>query len=125
MAKKEFRYRGYTSAELKELPVKEFVQLLPARERRSFSRGFTPEEQSLLKKLEKKDKVKTHQRQMVIYPGMIGKTISVHNGKEYVDLTILEEMVGDRLGQFVLTRKKAGHTGGGIGGKKKNVKQTT
>jgi len=113
MARKEFQYRGYTGEQLKELSTKEFMALIPSRERRSLSRGFTHEEQNLLKKLEKKDKVKTHARQMVILPKMIGKTILVHNGKEISELTIQEEMVGGRLGQFALTRKKAGHTSGG------------
>ena len=118
MAKKEFKYHGYTGEQLKELSLKEFMQLLPSRERRSLLRGFTHEEQSLLNKIEKRDNVKTHERQMVVIPKMIGKTIQVHSGKDYVPVTITEEMVGHRLGQFVLTRKRTGHTGGGIGGKK-------
>lgn len=118
MARKEFKYRGYTTAQLTELSTKEFVQLLPSRERRSIRRGWTPEEQSLLKKLEKRDKVKTHQRQMIIVPVMVGKTINVHNGKDYVPLLITEEMIGLRLGQLALTRKRAGHNKGGTGEKK-------
>ncbi|MBR9703031.1 30S ribosomal protein S19, partial [Candidatus Woesearchaeota archaeon] len=100
MARKEFKYRGFTGEQLKELPLKEFMILLPARERRSLARGFTKEEQSLLTKLEKRDKVKTHERQMVIIPSLIGKTIGVHNGKDYVNILITDEMVGQRLGQF-------------------------
>ena len=118
MARKEFKYRGYTTPQLQELSLKEFTQLLPSRERRSIQRGFTPEEQSLLTKLEKRDKVKTHQRQMIIFPAMVGKTIMVHNGKGYEELRIEEEMVAHRLGQFALTRKKAGHNKGGTGKKK-------
>ena len=118
MARKEFKYHGYTGEQLKELSLKEFIQMLPSRERRTLLRGFTHEEQSLLNKLEKRDNVKTHERQMVIIPSMIGKTVQVYSGKEFVPVAITEEMVGLRLGQLVLTRKRTGHTGGGIGGKK-------
>jgi len=118
MARKEFKYRGYTTPQLQELSQKEFVQLLPSRERRSIQRGLTPEEQSLLQKLAKRDKVKTHERQMIIFPSMIGKTILVHMGKGYQDLHVTEEMVGLRLGQLALTRKRAGHNKGGTGEKK-------
>lgn len=118
MAKKEFKYRGYTGEQLKELSHKEFMQLLPSRERRSLARGYTHEEQSLLDKLSKRDNVKTQERQMVVTPNMIGKTIQVHSGKEYVPVQVIDEMVGLRLGQLVLTRKRTAHTGGGIGGKK-------
>ena len=71
-----------------------------------------------MKKLEKRDKVKTHQREMIVLPIMVGKTIMVHNGKDYVPILILEEMIGGRLGQFALTRKKSGHSKGGTGSKK-------
>lgn len=114
MARKEFKYRGYSGEQLKALSLKEFMMLLPARERRSLARGFTPEEQSLINKLEKRDKVNTHERQMVILPSMIGKVVSVHSGKEFVDVHVTDEMIGRRLGQFVLTRKKAAHSSGGV-----------
>lgn len=118
MARKEFKYRGYTTPQLQELSLKEFTQLLPSRERRTINRGFTPTEQSLLRKLEKRDKVKTHDREMIILPTMVDKTIMVHNGKDYIPILIIEEMIGGRLGQFALTRKKSGHNKGGTGSKK-------
>lgn len=121
MARKEFRYRGFTTEQLKEMPLKEFMLLLPSRERRSLARGFAKEEQSLLKKLEKRNKVKTHERQMVVIPSMVGKNIMIHSGKEFVDMLITEEMIGMRLGQLILTRKRTAHTGGGIGGKTKST----
>jgi small subunit ribosomal protein S19 len=42
MAKKEFTYRGKSLAELQKMSVKEFAELLPARQRRTIKRGFTP-----------------------------------------------------------------------------------
>lgn len=115
MAKKEFQYRGKTLEELKKLSLEELAELLPARERRSIKRGLTHEEKKLLEKLEKKDKVKTHAREMIILPSMVGKTIMVHNGKSFVDVHIQPEMIGMRLGQLALTRKRVQHSGPGVG----------
>ena len=46
---------------------------------------------------------------------MIGHRIGVHNGKEFIPIDIKEEMVGHRLGEFALTRKKVQHGAAGIG----------
>ena len=116
MAKKEFTYRGLKLEQLQKMSVEEFARLIPSRERRSIVRGFTQDEKSLLRKLNKRNNVKTHCREMVIVPQMIGKTVLIHNGKEYFPLTINEEMLGFRLGQFFMTRKIAKHTSPGVGG---------
>ena len=52
---------------------------------------------------------------MIIIPDMIDKTIKVHNGKEFVQLIIMPEMLGHRLGEFSLTRKKISHSAPGVG----------
>jgi small subunit ribosomal protein S19 len=95
--------------------IKEFAALIPSRERRSLLRGMTEAEKSLLNKLAKRNNVKTHAREMVIVPQMMGKTILVHSGKEYQPVLITEEMLGHRLGQFVLTRKPIKHNSPGVG----------
>ena len=118
MAKKEFTYRGLKEEQLKEMSKEEFARLVPSRERRSILRGLTHEQKSLLSKLEKRDKVKTHSREMVILPQMLGKTVMVHSGKDYVPVEITAEKLGLRLGQFVLTRKIAKHASPGVMGKK-------
>jgi len=115
MAKKEFTYRGLKTEQLRQMSVQEFAQLIPSRERRSLLRGMTDAEKSLLRKITKRDNIKTHCREMVVVPQMIGKTILVHNGKEYTSLLINEEMIGIRLGEFVLTRKMVKHSSPGIG----------
>ncbi len=115
MAKKEFTYRGLSVEQLKKMSVKEFAALIPSRERRTLLRGFTDAEKNLLRKLEKRNNVKTQCREMVIVPQMIGKTLLVHNGKEYTPVPINEEMVGFRLGEFHLTRKPIKHNSPGIG----------
>jgi len=115
MAKKEFTYRGLTAEQLKKMSIKEFAALIPSRERRSLLRGLTEAEKSTLRKLEKRNSVKTHCREMIIVPQMLGKILLVHQGKEYVPVTVTEDMLGFRLGEFVLTRKMVKHNAPGIG----------
>lgn len=113
---KVFLFRGKKAEELKKLSLTEFADLLKSRARRSLKRGFTPAQKKLLEAL-KKDKrdYKTHCRDMIIIPEMIGKPIRVHNGKEFVMVRITEEMLGHRLGEFAATRKKVAHSSPGIG----------
>ena len=118
MVKKEFTYRGLSVEQLQRMSVQEFARGVPSRERRSLLRGFTQVEKNLLRKLATRDRVKTHAREMVVVPQMIGKTVLVHNGKEYTPVTVTEELLGFRLGQFALTRKIAKHTAPGVGSKK-------
>ncbi len=66
----------------------------------------------------KKRPIKTHDRALVIVPQMVGKTIGVHNGKEFIKVIVTEEMLGHRLGEFSMTRKIAKHTKMGIGASK-------
>lgn len=111
----EYTYRGKTISELKTLSIKEFSELLGTRQRRSLNRGFTDAQKCLLEKLEKKDNVKTHCREMIIIPNMIGKTIKLYNGKEFLPLKIVENMLGHRLGEYVFTRKRVSHSSPGVG----------
>lgn len=116
MAKKEFMFYGKKEDELKGMTLKEFAALLPAKQRRSLARGLTQAEQQLMKKVEKNHKnIKTHARTMVIVPQMIGKMIKVYSGKEFVALQIAKDMLGHRLGEFVLTRRGVSHSAPGIG----------
>jgi len=121
MAKKQFLFRGKTLEELKSMSLKEFALLLKSRERRKLNRGLTIEEKKLLKKLETSNDVKTHCREMVILPLMVDKTIRVHNGKEFVPVKITPEMIGHRLGEFSMTRKRVIHHAPGIGATKSSA----
>ncbi|MEK7629592.1 MAG: 30S ribosomal protein S19 [Patescibacteria group bacterium] len=58
-----------------------------------------------------KEVVKTWARASTITPEMVGFTIGVHNGKIHVPVSISEEMVGHKLGEFSLTRKFVRHGG--------------
>jgi len=121
MAKKEFKYRGYRLEELLNMSLEDFSKLLPSRQRRSLRRGLSPEQKKLLRKirLAKRGKynkpIRTHSRDMVVLPEMVGMTIHVHNGKEFVPVQIKPEMIGHYLGEFALTRKVVQHGSPGVG----------
>ncbi len=119
MVKKIFTYRGKTLEELKSMTLKELAELFTSRVRRTLKRGLTDEQKKTLKKIESKNNVKTHFRTLPILPSMVGKTVKVYNGKEFVDINIVPEMIGHVLGEFSLTRKKTGHSVPGVGKKKK------
>lgn len=82
---------------------------------RSLKKGpFTDER--LLKKIRKlklgtKTVVKTWSRTSVITPEMVGFTIAVHNGRTHVPVSLVEDMVGFRLGEFIPTKKFVRHGG--------------
>jgi len=115
MAKKIFTFHGKTEEELRKLTLEEFATLLPSNERRKIKRGFTQAEQSLLLDLEKHERgIKTHCRDMIILPNMIGRTIGIHSGKVFNDIIIMPQMVGHRLGEFSLSRNKVKHGAVGV-----------
>lgn len=115
MAKKEFTYRGKNMHELEKMSVTELAELFPSAIRRKIKRGFTEQEQLFMKKLTKKGTVKTHCRDMIILPTMVGKTIGIHNGKGFENLIVTEEMIGHYLGEFSQSRKVVKHGAAGIG----------
>lgn len=116
MVKKEFTYRGKILEELKNLSLNEVVELLPSRQRRSLKRGLIEQQKILLKKIRNnEDNIETHCRDAIILPEMVGKTIKVYSGKEFIPVIIIEEMIGHYLGEFVLTRKRVAHSAPGIG----------
>jgi small subunit ribosomal protein S19 len=118
MVKKEFTYRGKTIVELQKMELSEFMNLLPSRERRSLRRGFTEQEKIFLNEIKKKDNVKTHCRDLVVIPALVGKKVRVYTGKEFVQIMIDNDMIGHRLGEFALTRKGVTHSAPGIGATK-------
>ena len=118
MAKKEFIYRGKTLEELQKMELKDFMNLLPSRERRSLKRGLTEQEKILMKELENKNNVKTHCRDLIVLPQIVGKQIRIYNGKSFEMVQIEPEMIGLRLGALALTRKSVAHSSPGVGATK-------
>ncbi|MEM5814337.1 MAG: 30S ribosomal protein S19 [Candidatus Aenigmatarchaeota archaeon] len=116
---KIFTFKGKTVEELQKMPLEEFAKLIPSRRRRSLKRGLTAQQKKLLERLRKRNKaVKTHVRDMVILPEMIGKRILVYAGKDWVTVDVTGEMLGHVLGEFALTRKRVMHSAPGVGATK-------
>lgn len=73
-------------------------------------------EASLLKKVismnstDKKKPIKTWSRRSTIFPEFVGNTFSVHNGKNFINVYVTEDMVGHKLGEFAPTRSFKQHT---------------
>ncbi|HJN56620.1 MAG: 30S ribosomal protein S19 [Candidatus Woesearchaeota archaeon] len=119
MAKKEFVFRGKSLEELKGLSLNELASLLPARQRRTLKRELGEQHKILLKKIKNNEaNIETHCRDMIILPEMVGKTIKVHNGKTFLPVSIVGDMIGHYLGEFVLTRNRVQHSAPGIGATK-------
>jgi small subunit ribosomal protein S19 len=116
---KIFTFKGRTIEELQKISLEDFAKLLPSRQRRVLLRGFTNEEKKLLMRLRKSNKpVKTHLREMVIIPEMVSKKVLVHNGNSWVGVDMKPEMIGHRIGEFALTRKRVLHSAPGVGATK-------
>jgi len=70
---------------------------------------------SLLKKVDalnakdEKQVIKSWSRRSTVFPQMVGHTIALHDGRKHVPVYVTEDMVGHKLGEFVLTRTYRGH----------------
>ncbi|XP_031628001.1 40S ribosomal protein S15 [Contarinia nasturtii] len=122
---RKFTYRGVDLDQLLDMPNDQLVELMHSRARRRFSRGLKRKPLALIKKLRKAKKeapplekpavVKTHLRNMIVVPEMVGSIIGVYNGKTFNQVEIKPEMIGHYLGEFSLTYKPVKHGRPGIG----------
>jgi small subunit ribosomal protein S19 len=114
--REEFTYHGFRLEELRQMGMAELLPLMPARVRRKVNRGLTRGEEHLLSRFKIADtRIRTHLRDMVIMPDMIGKEVEIYNGKEFMKVEIQPEAVFHYLGEFALTRRKVAHGSAGIG----------
>ena len=124
---KEFTYRGLSQNELEELPLDKLLKLFPARIRRSLTRGINDNKRKLIGEIKatKEGKLKTpintHLRDLIILPFMIGTTVNVYSGKEFVPVTITSEMVSHYLGEYVITNKRVSHGAPGVGASRSSL----
>lgn len=113
--KEEFLYRGRKVADLAKMSVEELAGLLPARQRRTIKRGLVKENKKLMTSLKNKDSVRTHIRNMIIMPDMVGKNLEIYNGKSFEKVEVMPEMIGHFFGEFSLTRGRVQHGAAGVG----------
>jgi small subunit ribosomal protein S19 len=124
---KEFRYRGYTVDQLNGMSTEAILQLLPSRARRSLNRGISDDKRKLLEDVRsQKDgklngQIKTHARDMIVLPVMVGATVGVYTGKEFLSVQIKPEMIGHYLGEYAITNKKVVHGTPGIGASRSSL----
>ncbi|XP_073015027.1 small ribosomal subunit protein uS19-like isoform X2 [Primulina eburnea] len=122
---RKFNYRGVDLDALLNVSNDEIVKLFNARARRRFQRGFKRNPMALIKKLrkakqeapqgEKPTLVRTHLRNMIIVPEMIGSVLGVYNGKTFNPVEIKPEMIGHYLAEFSISYKPVKHGRPGIG----------
>ena len=124
---REFTYRGLPQKELEELSLDKLLKLFPARIRRSLTRGINDNKRKLIGEIKaaKEGKLKTpintHLRDLIILPFMIGTTVNVYSGKEFVPVTITSEMVSHYLGEYVITNKRVNHGAPGVGASRSSL----
>jgi small subunit ribosomal protein S19 len=119
---KKFMFRGLDEEQLKALSLTDFMKLITSRERRALTRGFMAPQKTLLETIKKTAGsgkfIKTHERNMVIIPQMLGAKLGVFNGKEWVQVDITPATLGHRIGEFAMTRRRVKHSAPGIGASK-------
>lgn len=128
---REFRFRGYNQDQLKSISIEALLPLLNARQRRSLNKRVGKYMSEQKRKLREEiklaisgklnNKLKTHVRDMIILPDMIGLSVSVHNGKEFFDVNIRPEMVGHYLGEYAITNKRVQHGSPGVGSSRSSL----
>ncbi|PWN94911.1 putative 40S ribosomal protein S15 [Tilletiopsis washingtonensis] len=123
---RKFSYRGVELDALLDMSNEDFMALVHARARRRFQRGLKRKPMGLIKKLRKAKKeapanekpavVRTHLRDMIIVPEMVGSVIGVYNGKQFYNSEVKPEMVGHYTGEFSPTYMPVNHGKPGLGG---------
>jgi len=132
MVKKQFTYKGKTLEELTIMTPEEFAKITHARARRCIKHGVN---KKLLKKIDNARKlialgkepkpIKTHLRDFIVLPSMIGLKFAIHRGNSFEPRDIEKEMLGHYLGELVLTRKKLSHGKAGIGATRSSTSVAT
>ncbi len=126
---KEFTFKGKNLKELQEMSLTEFSKLISSRARRTLERnGLNKNIEEKIVKARKTleagkypKPIKTHLRDQVIIPSMVGLTFAVYNGKEFSNVEVKPKMIGHYLGEFSFTRKRLTHGKAGIGATKSST----
>ena len=122
---RKFTFRGIDLDKLLDLTNDELMGLVSSRARRRMSRGLKRKPMALIKRLRRAKKeaapgekpvgIKTHLRDMIVVPEMIGSIVGIYNGKMFCGIEIKPEMIGMYLGEFAIPYKPVRHGRPGIG----------
>lgn len=132
---KKYTFRGKGLEELLTLTkqddkiiTKELNELFDSKVRRRVGRGLGNRYVKLVEKIRKSKKacnpgekpapVKTHYRNMIVIPEMVGAVVGVYSGKEFTNVEIKFDMIGKWLGEFAMTYKPSTHGRPGVGASK-------
>jgi len=124
---KQFEYRGVPLEQLQAMSLEKLFLLFSSRQRRSLTRGITDGKRKLIEeiKLAKAGKlktpIKTHLRDLIILPYMVGVTVNTFAGKDFVPVIIIPEMIGHYLGEYVMTNKRVSHGAPGVGASRSSL----
>ena len=114
-------------AKLQKIPNDELFKMINSRQRRSLKRGLSDNKKKLIGEIKatikgtNKNPMKTHQRDIIILPYMVGVTLNVYSGKEFMPITLSTEMIGHYLGEYVITNKRVNHGAPGVGSSRSSL----
>jgi small subunit ribosomal protein S19 len=118
----EYKFRGNTLEELQKMSLLDFANIAGTRAKRHLARNHSDAfYERIEKNLRATKKIRTHRRDIIITPKMVGKTIYVYNGKEFIQVDIVPEMLAHYLGEFAFTRRRIRHGKAGIGATKSST----
>ena len=128
---REFKFKGYSLSQLQSSSIEIILPILNSRQRRSLDKRvdkYMNDEKRKLReeiKLAREGKLrgvlKTHVRDMIILPDMIGLNINVHNGREFSSVSVRPEMIGHYLGEYAITNKRVQHGAPGVGSSRSSL----
>ena len=124
---KEFLYRGIPKEELDNMSLEKLFQIFNSRQRRSLTRGITDGKRKLIEEIKSakagklKNPIKTHVRDLIVLPYMVGVTVNGVSGKEFQPVTMTTEMIGHYLGEYVITNKRVSHGAPGVGASRSSL----
>ena len=124
---KKFNFKGMALEDLQKVPNEKLFELLNSRQRRSLKRGLSDNKKKIIAEIKalkegiSKNVIKTHQRDIIILPYMVGVTRSVFSGKEFTPITLTTEMIGHYLGEYVITNKRVSHGAPGVGSSRSSL----
>lgn len=133
---KEFQYRGVALAELEKMPIDRLRGLLGARQRRSLKRGVTDGKRKVIAQVRAAraaaaggegeggrapPRIRTHLRDLIILPFMVGTAVQVYNGKEFKEVEIKAEMIGHYIGEYSLSGRRVSHGAPGVGASRSSL----